>query len=159
MYQLTWTPHNWLWNDVLILSFFSCFTQYKKWISTDFCTVFNFICCSFAGACPHQNITDWSGTFQPSSYPLSYAPNLDCYWLIKVSDGNLIEIMFQDFAVNKRTIIELFMFLRCLVSCTSYSSIVPLTILKLFFFLFQMDGITVCIHFLYFLLFSLFVLF
>ena len=118
----------------MILSFFSCSTQYKKWISTGFCNVFNFICCLFAGACPHQNITDWSGTFQPSSYPLSYAPNLDCYWLIKVSDGNLIEINFQDFAVNKRTIIELFMFLRCPVSCTSYPSIVSLTILKLSFF-------------------------
>ena len=53
-----------------------------------------------AESCPNQNITDWSGTFQPSSYPSNYAPNLDCYWLFQVSDGNLIEINFQDFEVN-----------------------------------------------------------
>jgi len=68
--------------------------------NTDFCNVFNFICFSLAEACPSQNITDWAGSFQPSSYPSKYAPNLDCYWLIQVSDGNLIEINFQDFAVN-----------------------------------------------------------
>ena len=53
-----------------------------------------------AESCPNQNVTDWAGTFQPSSYPADYAPNLDCYWLIQVSDGNLIEINFQDFAVD-----------------------------------------------------------
>jgi len=53
-----------------------------------------------AESCPNKIVTDWTGSFQPSAYPSNYAPNLDCYWLIQVSDGNLIEITFQDFAVN-----------------------------------------------------------
>jgi len=57
-----------------------------------------------AESCPNQNLTDWAGSFQPSSYPSKYAPNLDCYWLIQVSDGNLIEINFQDFAVTDNAI-------------------------------------------------------
>ena len=53
-----------------------------------------------AEPCPNQNVTDWAGSFQTSTYPLNYAPNLDCYWLIQVSDGNLVEINIQDFVVN-----------------------------------------------------------
>ncbi|XP_020623195.1 tolloid-like protein 1 [Orbicella faveolata] len=59
---------------------------------------------SDAESCPNQNLTDWAGSFQPSSYPSKYAPNLDCYWLIQVSDGNLIEINFQDFAMDGDTV-------------------------------------------------------
>ena len=55
---------------------------------------------TYAECCPNQNVTEWTGSFQTSSYPSNYAPNLDCYWLIQVSDGNLIEITFQDFEVN-----------------------------------------------------------
>ena len=46
-----------------------------------------------------DNITDWSGTFQAPDYPRSYGPNMDCYWLIQVSEGNLVEISFQDLQV------------------------------------------------------------
>jgi len=53
-----------------------------------------------AESCRNQNVTDWAGSFQSSTYPSNYAPNLNCSWLIQVSDGNLIEITFQDFAVN-----------------------------------------------------------
>lgn len=50
--------------------------------------------------CINQNVTDWTGTFQPSSYPINYAPNLDCFWLLQVSEGNLITLNFQDFSVG-----------------------------------------------------------
>ncbi len=53
-----------------------------------------------AERCVSQNITDWAGTFQPSSYSLGYAPNMDCFWLLQVSEGNQIEIIFLDIAVG-----------------------------------------------------------
>ena len=58
-----------------------------------------------AERCMSQNITDWAGIFQPSSYPVNYAPNMDCFWLLRVSEGNQIEINFQDFSVGINNII------------------------------------------------------
>lgn len=48
-----------------------------------------------------ENLTDWTGIFQSPSYPTNYAPNIDRYWLIQESDGNRIEITFQDFSVGE----------------------------------------------------------
>ena len=53
-----------------------------------------------AESCVTQNITDWTGSFQSPTYPRPYTPDMDCYWLLHVSEGNLIEINFQDFAVG-----------------------------------------------------------
>ena len=55
-----------------------------------------------AERCMSRNITDWAwtGTFKSPSYPLNYTPNMDCFWLLRVSEGNQIEINFQDFAVG-----------------------------------------------------------
>ena len=58
-----------------------------------------------AERCMSRNITDWTGTFKSPSYPLNYAPNMDCFWLLRVSEGNQIEINFQDFAVGINNII------------------------------------------------------
>jgi len=114
--------------------------------NTDFCHVFNFICFSFAGACPNQNVTNWVASFQPSSYPSNYGPNLDCYWLIQVSDGNLIEINFQDFAVNND------MGVSSLLNCSLVVSFLPSFHQQSEIFIFQMDGdAAVRIHFLSFI--------
>ena len=58
-----------------------------------------------AESCMSQNITDWTGTFQSPNYPLNYTPNMDCFWLLRVSEGNQIEINFQNFSVRINNII------------------------------------------------------
>ena len=56
-----------------------------------------------AETCAIQNISTWTGKIRPQDYPQPYKPNMDCYWLVQVSQGNRIELNFQDFAV--RTVI------------------------------------------------------
>lgn len=58
-------------------------------------------------ACESQNITAWSGTFQSPNYAFPYPSDGDCYWLLQVSDGNLIEITFQDFSVGFKIVLVL----------------------------------------------------
>ncbi|CAH3157615.1 unnamed protein product, partial [Porites evermanni] len=54
-----------------------------------------------AQPCGEQNITVWSGTLQSPNYPSPYSKNMDCYWLIRVAEGNNIEIEFQDLSAEK----------------------------------------------------------
>ena len=63
-----------------------------------------YVCCVFisnadAQACVNTNITSWTGDITSPGYG-SYQPNLDCYWLIQVAEGNVVEIEFQDFSVR-----------------------------------------------------------
>ena len=60
-----------------------------------------FISNADAQACVNTNITSWTGDITSPGYG-SYQPNLDCYWLIQVAEGNVVEIEFQDFSVRNR---------------------------------------------------------
>ena len=61
--------------------------------------MFVFISNADAQACVNTNITSWTGDITSPGYG-SYRPNLDCYWLIQVAEGNLVEIEFQEFSVR-----------------------------------------------------------
>ena len=43
--------------------------------------------------------TEWAGQMKSPDYP-SYRKGLDCQWIIKVSDGNIVQVTFTDFAVS-----------------------------------------------------------
>ena len=62
-----------------------------------------FISNADAQACVNENITDWTGDITSPGYG-SYQPNLDCYWLFQVAEGNVVEIEFQDFSVRNRRV-------------------------------------------------------
>ena len=43
--------------------------------------------------------TEWAGQMKSPDYP-SYRKGLDCQWIIKVSDGNIVQVTFTDLAVR-----------------------------------------------------------
>ncbi|KAK3742474.1 hypothetical protein QZH41_016456, partial [Actinostola sp. cb2023] len=55
---------------------------------------------SAASSCMNK-ITSWQGTFRSPGYKSGYPADIDCYWLISVDQGNIIEIEFEDFSVEK----------------------------------------------------------
>uniref|UniRef100_A0A8C5PBH1 Cubilin n=1 Tax=Leptobrachium leishanense TaxID=445787 RepID=A0A8C5PBH1_9ANUR len=42
-------------------------------------------------------LTSLSGGFTSPNYPMPYYRNTECYWLLKASSGNILEIQFDDF--------------------------------------------------------------
>ncbi|XP_048589519.1 fibulin-2 [Nematostella vectensis] len=47
-----------------------------------------------------QNVTTWQGVLKSPGHPGSYQNNLDCYWLIAVSPGNMIQITFKELELS-----------------------------------------------------------
>ncbi|XP_068748149.1 CUB and sushi domain-containing protein 3-like [Montipora capricornis] len=52
-----------------------------------------------AQPCQNESITNWRGDIYSPDYP-RYQSNLDCYWLLQVAEGNLVEINFQDLSMT-----------------------------------------------------------